>query len=261
MPSMDKLVANPVTKLLLIGDSGSGKTGSIASLVKAGYKVRVLDMDNGWESLAAAVRNTCPDKLANVEVESFRDKFKTTNIGPVLDGTPSAFINAMKLLDHWKVVDKDLGKPSEWGPDCILVVDSLTFLSDAAYNWADFMNPGMKDKRQVYYSAQEVIEKALALLTGEGFKTNVIITAHIKFVDMPDGTKRGYPTSVGSALSPTIPRYFNSVALCQTAPGGKRTIQTASTALMDLKNPAGFKMVNSLPIESGLADFFKTLRS
>lgn len=261
MPSLDTLIASPVTKMLLMGDSGTGKTGALAALVKAGYKIRMIDMDNGWESLAAAVKNTCPEKLNTVEVESFRDKYKSTLAGPMLDGTPSAFVNALKLLDHWKVGDKDLGKPSEWGPECVLVLDSLTFFADAAYNWAKFMNPGVKDNRQIYYGAQEGVEHALALLTGESFKTNVIVTAHIKFIDMPDGTKRGYPTAVGSALSPTIPRYFNSVACCQTKPGGKREIQTLSTAIMDLKNPASFKMANSLPIETGLADFFKTLRA
>jgi hypothetical protein len=50
------------------------------------------------------------------------------------------------------------------------------------------------------------------------------------------------------------------MALCQTV-AGKRTIQTVPTALVDLKNPAAFKMAPTLPIETGLADFFATLRS
>jgi hypothetical protein len=253
MPTLDKLTASPVIKLLLIGDSGSGKTGSIASLVKAGYKVRLLDMDNGWESLATAVRRECPDKLSSVEVESFRDKYKPSIAGPILDGVPSAFTGAIALLDKWGGTS-----PSTWGTDYIFVLDSLTFFSDAAFNWARAMNPGAKDPRQIYGAAQDAIEHVLALLTGPSFNTNVIVTSHIKYMDMPDGTKRGYPTAVGQALSPTIPRYFNSVAACATQPGGKRTIQTVSSALIDLKNPAGFN--GALPIETGLATFFETVK-
>lgn len=256
MPSLDTLTASPIVKLLLIGDSGSGKTGSIASLVKAGYVVRLLDMDSGWESLASAVRRNNPSLLSSVDVESLRDKYKSSPVGPILDGAPKAFIKAIGLLDKWT----DGTKPAEWGPSHILVVDSLTFFSDAAYAWADAMNPSAKDKRQIYGAAQEAVEHVLALLTGANFNTNVIITAHVKYMDLPDGSKKGYPTSIGQALSPTIPRYFNSVASCVTQPGGKRTIQTVSTALIDLKNPNSFEMEKSLPIETGLATFFEKLR-
>jgi GTPase SAR1 family protein len=256
MPSLSDLTASTVVKLLLIGDSGTGKTGSIASLVKEGYDVRVLDMDNGWESLGAAVRRICPDRLGSVHIESLRDQYKSSPAGPVLKGAPTAFIRAIKLLDLWP----DLGPPASWGPGSVLVLDSLTFFSDAAYAWADALNPAAKDKRQIYGAAQEAIEHVLALLTGGDFNTNVIVTAHVRYIDLPDGSKRGYPTAIGSALSPTIPRYFNSVAQCLTSPGGKRTIQTVSSALIDLKNPCSFEMDKSLPIETGLATFFNILR-
>jgi hypothetical protein len=254
---MDQLLKSPVVKLLLIGDSGTGKTGSLASLVKAGSNVRLLDLDNGWESLASAVRHTCPDRLSSIAVEGVRDRYKSSALGPILDGPPQAFVTAINFLDKWG----DYGDPRKWGPDCVLCIDSLTFLSDAAFNWARAMNPGAKDMRQIYGAAQDAIEHVLALLTGSDFNTNVIVTSHIKFIDLPDGTKRGYPTAVGQALSPTIPRYFNSVAQCQTRPGGKRTIQTLSTSLIDLKNPAAFRMQAELPIETGLATFFSTIKS
>lgn len=256
MPSLDKLEASKVVKLLLIGDSGCGKTGSIASLVKEGYIVRVLDFDNGWESLAAAIGRTCPSRLSSVDAELLRDRYKSGPLGPVIDGAPKAFTKGLGLLDKWT----DGTSPKDWGPQSILVVDSLTFLSDAAYAWADALNPSAKDKRQIYGAAQEAIEHVLALLTGPSFNTNVIVTAHIRYIDLPDGTKRGYPTAVGQALSPTIPRYFNSVAACSTEPGGRRTIKTLSTALIDLKNPKSFDMKSSLPIEDGLATFFEVLR-
>lgn len=264
MPSLSKHQSNDFTKLLIEGDSGSGKTGALTSLVKAGYKLRILDMDNGLETLKQFVLKECPDKVDNVEFRTLRDKRKSGPTGPIIDGTPRAFIEAIKMLDRWKYGDTDLGVPAEWGSDCILVIDSLTFLSDAAWDFREPLTPrsrdGKYDARAVYKDAQDAIESVLALLTSESFRTNVIVISHIRYVDNPDGTKKGYPTAVGSALSPTIPRYFNSVALCQTQAGGRRTIQTAATAMIDLKNPKPFAMAPSYPIETGLAEFFAVLR-
>jgi AAA domain-containing protein len=269
MPTLAHHQSNEYTKLLIEGDSGSGKTGALASLVAANYKLRILDMDNGLETLKQYVLRECPQNIGNVEYRTLRDKRKASPLGPIIDGQPKAFVTALNMLDRWKYKDEkgnetDLGIPAEWGPDCILVLDSLTFLSDAAFDFREPLSPkgssGKYDIRAVYKDAQDAIENVLALLTSESFRTNVIVISHIRYVDNPDGTKKGYPTAVGSALSPQIPRYFNSVALCQTSAGGKRTIQTTATAMIDLKNPKPFAMLPTYPIETGLADFFKVLR-
>lgn len=269
MPSLDNHQSGEFTKLLLEGDSGSGKTGALASLIAAGYKLRILDMDNGLDVLRQVVKRTCPDKMKNVEFRTIRDKRAMTAAGPVINGMPRAFTDAIAMLDNWKYTNGtevvDLGKPATWGKDTILVIDSLTFLAQAAFDWRETLVPkstqGKYDGRMVYYDAQKVLEDVLAMLTSEGFRTNVIVISHIKYVDNPDGTKKGYPTAVGSALSPQIPRYFNTVALCQTQAGGKRTIQTVASAMIDLKNPAPFAVAPSYPIETGLGDFFKSLRA
>ena len=164
----------------------------------------------------------------------------------------------------WKYDDVDLGSPATWGRECILVIDSLTLLSESAMNWAMMMVPRSKDGkfdgRAVFFEAQKAIRSVLSLLTSESFRVNVIVTAHIRYSDLPDGTKKGFPTSAGEALNPEIPRYFNLTVKFETQAGGKRVIQTVASALMDLKNPAPFKMPASLPIETGLADFFQKVR-
>lgn len=252
------------TKLLLIGDSKSGKTGALAPLA-AKFKLRILDFDNGLDALAQIVKRDSPKALENIEFRTLRDRLKSSPTGTVTDGTATAFIDGLKMLDHWKFDGTDLGPPSEWGPESILVLDSLTFMSDAAFRFREPLVPrsrdGKYDVRAVYKDAQDAIEGVLSLLTSESFRTNVIVISHVRYVDNPDGTKKGYPSAVGAALSPQIPRYFNSVALAQTGPGGKRQIQTAATAMIDLANPASFKMLPTLPIETGLATFFDTLRN
>lgn len=264
MPTLSQHQSNEYTKMLIMGDSGSGKTGALASLVKAGYKLRILDFDNGLDVLKQFVYKECPENINNVEYRTLQDKLKATPLGSMVDGQPKAFAASLRMLDNWKYDDVDLDKPYEWGPDCILVLDSLTFASKAAFDHYEGMVPrgksGQYDERAVYHGAQQAIEKMLATFKGENFRTNVIVIAHVKYIDREDGTRKGYPTSVGSALSPNIPTYFNTVALCETRAGGKRTIQTVATAMIDLKNPKPFAMASSYPIETGLADFFAVLR-
>lgn len=260
MPSLSQHQSARITKLLLMGDSGTAKTGSLVSLVKDGYKLRILDFDNGLDALVHQVRAQCPEKADAISFFTLRDKLKASPLGNVPDGQPKAFINALNLLDRWKMGDEDLGKPAEWGEDTVVVIDSLTLMSEAAMRWADSMNPGVKDRRQVYGAAQSAVENCIALLTSESFATNVIVIAHTKYLERPDGTTKGFPTAVGNALSPKIPAYFNSVAWTTTGAGNKRQIQTASTALIDLKNPS-VSMPPVMDLNTGLATFFKTVRA
>lgn len=263
MPSLKDHQSNEFTKLLLVGDAKSGKTGSLVSLVKAGYKLRILDMDNLLDVLKYCILEQCPDLIGNVEFRTLRDKRKATAEGSVIDGQPKAFLNAIKMLDRWKYDDIDLGVPAEWGPDCILVLDSLSRFCDAAY---DFREPlavkgrdGKFDARAVYGDAQDAVENTIATLSSNNFRTNIIVIAHVQYMDLPDGTTKGFPQGVGQKLSPKIPQYFPSVVY-YTNKGGKRTLQTNSTPLIDLANPKPFAMAPSYPIETGLADFFGVLR-
>lgn len=258
MPTLDSPASLAIHKLLLIGDSGSGKTGALASLALAGYKLRILDFD------CKVVGGILPHALAKdkaalgrVEYVPLRDRMKATAAGPVMDGVPQAYIKGLGLMEKWT----DGSNPMTWGSDYILVLDSLTFFSDAAFNWAKSLNPSSKDPRTWFYSAQQLVESALAAITSSEYATNVIVIAHVSYQNRADGTMKGFPASVGTALGPTIPAYFENMALCTVLAGGKRTIQTVPTAMLDLKTPVAFKMAPSFPAEVGLAEFFKTLKT
>jgi len=264
MPSFTEQTETPLVKMLLLGRPGSGKTGALTSLVKAGYKLRILDYDGLLQSLRAFAMRDCPDKLNNIEFRSLRDLKKSTPVGTVIPGGPKAFRQGLEMLDHWKYPGVDLGKPAEWGPDCILVIDSLTRLGDAALDWAETIvvrgRDGKFDGRALVGEAQRAIESMFGLISNPAFATNVIVTAHIQYNDMPDGTKEGVPNAPGNKLSPVLPSYFSSLAMCQVNPGEKYVVKTVSTAMINLRNPAPFNMAKELPIETGLADFFKTVK-
>ena len=267
MPTLKQHHSNEFPKMIILGDPGSGKTGCLASLVKAGYWLGILDYDNGLEPLKQFILHECPEDIENVEYRTLRDKHKASPTGSVIDGPATAFVDGLKMLDRWKYGDGpgvDLGPPADWGTDRILVVDSLTLFARAAYDWREQLVPrgrsGQFDPRAVYFDAQKAIETCVANLTSESFRTNVIVITHVNYVDNEDGTRKGYPNAIGKALSPVLGAYFNSIALCTVKPGGKRVIQTTPTALIDLKNPAPFAMLPEYPIGTGLADFFEVLR-
>lgn len=251
--------ASKLVKLFFIGDSGTGKTGALVSLIEAGYNLRILDLDNGLDALRAWTLKRCPDKIKNVEYETVRDKYKITNQGPVIDGMPKAFTTSLKLMTKWS----DESDPAGWGENTIFVVDSLTAFGLAAFEWAKGMNPSAKDPRQWYFAAQQAVETTIAMLTGESFATNVIVISHVSYSELQDGSTKGFASSIGSALGPKLPKYLNTLVLAEKAGTGtavKRTIRTMPTSVVELKTPIP-DVAPNLPLETGLADLFTKLKA
>lgn len=252
MPTLDEHQSDQFTKLIYIGDSSTGKTGSLVSLLSAGYKFKILDMDNGLETLKTYARMAQAD-LSLVEFETYRDSYRSTSAGPLIKGAPKAFTNAMQKMTEWSELEDS---------NCIFVLDSLSAFGRAAWEWARGMNPTAKDPRQWYFAAQQAVESCIALLTGDGFKLNVILISHVNYKEVTEGVHKGHVNAIGSALGPIIPRYFNTLLLAETQGAGrnvKRKIKTLPTGVIDLKIPSP-QAEAEYPLETGLADIFKLLR-
>lgn len=252
MATLDNHQSSDYTKMLYIGDSSTGKTGSLVSLLLAGYSIKALDMDNGLDSLVNYGRMAGAD-LSKVEYETYRDEYRSTKQGPMIKGMPKAFTNALDKMTEWSEIED---------PNCIFVLDSLSAYGKAAFEWAKGMNPTAKDPRQWFYSAQQAVESTIALLTGEQFRMNVIVISHVNYKEVMEGVHKGYANAVGSALGPTLPKYFNSLILAESQGSGanvKRKIKTVPTGVIDLKVPSP-QVERELPLETGLATIFATLR-
>jgi hypothetical protein len=263
MPSLADHKSNSLVKVLYLGDAKSGKTTSLVSLVRAGYQLRILDLDNLLDSLKHAVLKECPDKIGNVEFRTLRDKYKAGPSGPVIDGVPKAFVEAMKMLDNWKYQDDnavvEFGSPKSWGPNCILVIDSLSRLCDAAYDHHAFIAGPKMDGRAVYGQAQDAVEMVLAGLTGDSFETNVIVICHGVYMSQEDGKTKIFPQGVGQKLSPKIPQYFPVYIRLKNS-AGKRVMQIESDVMIDLAMPGAEKFQGkTLEADTGLGTIFKTL--
>lgn len=269
MPALSTHQSSTTTKMLLIGDSGSGKTGALASLAAAGYNLRIADLDNGLDVL----RNILVDPrspygsgaVERVTYQTLTDPMRNIN-GQLVPRQATVWQRFVKLLENWKTESEDLGPVSTWTPQDILVIDSLTFASNAAMSFICSMNGrlGQQPHQSDWYAAQTRIESLLQMLYDDGIKCNVIINSHIAYIGEENGPQHGYPASLGRALSPRIGRYFNSVLMTRTTGSGtavKRKLLTNSTNLVELKNTSPLRVKAEYDLATGLADYFKDVRA
>ena len=122
--------------------------------------------------------------------------------------------------------------PATWGPDYILVIDSLTALAEAAVTWCKDKDPGLADGRLYYIAGQNALAHIIACITGPDFATNVILTAHMKFQLNEDEISQAYPSGVGSAKNPEIPRAFNTFLLAELEGSGRAAKRVIATCLL-----------------------------
>lgn len=300
MPALSARPTSAIVKLLLIGDSTAGKTGSLASLAADGYNLRIIDIDNKVGVLKNLL--THPDspyvkknpKVAEqVQVVTLTDKMVNIN-GVAYPARASVWQKTMDLLSNWKdPIDKtELGKLNTWGPKDVLVIDSLSMLSDAAVYFHLQMNGVLgktrtqNEGRRDIYQAQEKIVGLLKLLRDESVACNVILISHVtsvaEFGSKPRSeedekknlreavsmeTPQGYPSAIGRALSPRIPQYFPNMAIVRATGAGqgtRRMIYTQSQmiggSLVGAMSASPIGLAPSYPIETGLADYFRVVR-
>lgn len=262
MPSLVDHQSQDVVKLLLIGDNGAGKTGSLVSLVEAGYNIRVMDFDKGLDIVRnVLIKKGRSDLLEKVNYESLDDDlgFIGTQIKPK---SAKAFQRGMQLLDNWP----PYGPLSKWTPQDVLVIDSLSLLSEAALRQVLALNGRLQSRPEIqdWGQAQEAIQNVLAMVTSAYTKCNVVVMAHVTYIDTQEGVSKGYPNSLGKALSPKIGNYFNTVLLAKqvgTGTSAKRVIRTVPDGTIGIKHSNPGSVPAEMSIETGLATFFAAAKS
>ena len=262
MPTLDAHLSGPI-KILAIGDSGTGKSGSIASLINENIIKRafILDYDNGLDAVA---RFTNKDKMNRVIFETLTDEISLRRERAGTKGPPKAWLRGIQLLDKWDTY----GGITSWLPDDLLVVDTLTSMGEAAMQHVLSINgrTGMLPHQSDWGGAMNLQEGLLAALKASAIKCNIIVFSHVTFVsdDVATGMAKGYPSALGSKLPPKVGRYFNTQIVYKSSGTGKsarREIHTVPTAGTETKVPLPKDAIApSLPIETGLATLFKALQ-
>lgn len=205
-----------VAKILLIGKSGAGKTGSLAALVAEGYNIRMIDTDKGIRLLKAlltderypyakiirargidlntAVRYVPIDTAMKLRTITQRvGDNKTTSQTLLAPNDAKAWTTTIDLLDKWKEGNVDLGSVRTWGPKDVLVLDSFSTLAKCAYYFSQSLNGrlGARDQGFDYQrdvgEAQSQLTRLLELLYDSSINCNVIVISHITWVDESQG--------------------------------------------------------------------------
>jgi len=285
MTTLAQYAESPTVKLFATGFPKTGKTGSLASLANAGFNLRILDFEGNFAPLVQFVDK---DKWGNIEISPrLEDAIKRGSKHIETLGPPKAFTQGMDLLSRWEYVDKDgrevdLGPVVDWGPEDVLVLDSLTAMGKAAMRWVLFVQnrvekgPRIQDWGMGQAAQLSIIEK----LASESVRCNVVIISHLKMIGPPEAektddddvkeTKRGlrdnipyryYPTALGRALPQDVLGYLPYSLLYEATVRSnkvKRQIITAPRGNFDLACPLPeLEAKGALSIETGLAEIFK----
>lgn len=237
---MSEMIPGP--KVLLMGDSGTGKTHSLKSLIKCGITPFVI-----------ATEQNCIQVLKDLPAGSYHYKFINPqpehSFGKILDMASKintlSYENLTKVTDPFKqahnrfldvittcnkfVADDDgvdYGDVSTWNTDRALVIDSLSGLSDMAMA----LVVGNKPVRSQpdWGVAQNAVKMILGPLTA-AIRCTFVLVSHIdrEKDEITGGTTITVKT-LGQKLGPDLPRMFSDVIRARRE-GNKFIWDTADT--------------------------------
>ena len=286
--------SKPPIKAFLVGKQGHGKTGSKASLVAMGYKLRMLNFDNGADILKNLLTN--PHYPYRKYMEDHKIPLKgaidvctiTEEMKKITEDHKSRFVprqargysKTIDMIDNWVNDEVKLGPVLSWDENTILNIDTLGTLADLAYFHIQELN-GRLGARQEGYDyqrdvggAQGLLRNLMQTLFSPHFKCNILIDAHITWVDESKGTYErpniesisdptGYPSAIGRAISPIIGKWFNNILIIEQTGSGvteKHEISTVPIKNIAAKNSLPNILKPRYPIETGLAEIFCALR-
>lgn len=232
-------------KVLVQGDSGTGKTFSLGKLVdwaaaqNPPIRVAVLFTENGLETLlgywrtppGGAAPRPIPANLAwhqttesSLDLGALTDAIKLVgdlsyeSLTKVVDGNRGKRNPAHRILTALADFPDDrtgtrLGNIGKWGSDMILGIDSLTELADAYIKTNIGTKPVMSQPE--YLVAQTNLLNLIRYLCGPSQRFGLVMTAHLqKQVNEITGGVTLMTKAIGKAIGDDIPRNFSEVLLC-----------------------------------------------
>jgi hypothetical protein len=216
-------------RVLIFGAPKSGKS-QLASSLASQYNLLWFDLENGYGTLLKLPK----DQQEKIELISIPDS-KTF---PIAIETMLKVVTGNEVSiceEHGKVscpiCTKD-GKPvskvclKELGPDTVVVIDSLSQLSNSAIA---FITKGQPDDYKMEFSdwgnLRAIVEKFLSQI--QQARYNVVCISHEEEVEMEDGRKKIVPVCGSSKSSRNTAKYFDHVLYCELK--NKKHITASST--------------------------------
>jgi hypothetical protein len=262
MPTLDQHPGSNLVKMLNIGRSKTGKTGSLAGLAIAGYNLWILDYDNGLETLGKVLRDpkVDPEVFKRIHYETLRDDISTLNGTPRIKPPPKAFKAAGATLEKWHA--------EKFTPQDVIVLDTLMSFSEAAFRQAVFLAGRLNQRAQLqdYGWMGESVILFIEMLTSPEINCHVVVNTHIKYIGGDEETQEnavGLPDAKGKEVAKNASRFFNTVVLTRsfgTGPGTRRVISTQPQGVIEVatSNPKGVDA--TYPVDNvGMAKLFRDI--
>lgn len=262
-------------KFLLLGPSGTGKTFSFSTAVdwaeKNNTRVLALFTENGLETLIGAYTeagkpipkclswHTVDMKPTKIEglLQAAKDvgRLNYDMLAKIQDpnrAKNNVYYEVLTQLSDFQDqrTGEARGNIEDWGTDTILIIDSLTELSNACMK----MQIGSKPTASMpdYLVAQTNLMSLLRYLTN-GVRCHLILTAHpTREKDEITGGVKLMPKTIGSAIAGEIAPLFSEVIL---------TVREADKFFWDTASSSADLKSRYLPISSKNAPTFQTLFS
>jgi hypothetical protein len=213
--------AIPGPKVILLGDSGTGKTYSIKTLLDAGLTPFIIFTEPGMETIGD-VLDKChwtyipPGQIGWDGLMSVAKMVNTLDyegVAKMQDANKRKYDEFLRVLSQCnKFVDQngeDWGDVTEFGTDKVLVIDSLSGLNDMASQLVVGGKPvkGMQDWQVAQNMLKKVIDKLCT-----SCHCSVVLMAHIaREKNEITGGETLYVSTLGKALAPDLPAYFSDV--------------------------------------------------
>lgn len=276
-------------KCLAVGPPGTGKTGSLISILIDDPEARlfVCNFDRANFGTLPNVARFDPKtnqprdpalvhRLLNdqIQVHHFVDQIGTVNGIVMVTATPTAFTDVGKKLNDWGP-PLPAGGIKNLGPKDWLVLDSISAMGDAAMRYA-LNAAGRLNRRSQQEDWGDAINRLslfLEMFNDPALPFNIMAITHIRFVgDAEEGkdakgqfkSMNMVPNAIGQKLPNEIGRYFNNIIEFREMGEGVGSARKIFT-----KSPGGLVLRSSNPgavkpeydVYDGMAKWVRDVRS
>lgn len=216
-----KLIPGP--KVLLMGDSGTGKTHALRTLIDAGITPFVIFTEPGMETLGDLpdgkwhykyIQPATQGWAAILDMAKKVNQLTFENLTKVADPNKQKFEGFLQVITTCNnfVCDchgKSWGDVSSWSTDRALAVDSLSGISDMAM--AHTVGGKPVRSQADWGVAQNMVRMLLMPLTTNTVCTFVLIGHLAREYNEVTGGSTVTVSTLGQKLAPDIPRMFSDV--------------------------------------------------
>lgn len=266
-------------RICVYGPPKSGKTELVGRLAEK-YRLRWIDLEEGWKTLLKLPREwqeridiirIPDDKDFPIAVETVRKILSGAKVSICAQhgkvGCPACSKDPTEVARMTEIETRTLAQ------DEILVIDSLTQLSNSAMSWI-MKNAGKADdfkpERDEWGQLKFVIENTLSKV--QQARYNIICISHEEEVELESGVSKLVPVSGSSKSSRNTAKYFDHVVYCDlrnkkhnfgSATTYANSILTGSRLDVKIENLAVPSLLPffELPPDTSTEEFLKRLQA